>query len=876
MKSLISLSLQFLILTSALTFSTNLYSQSEFPFKIQKIESLDEIIDLNSNPKSSNSNPFYITEENISPENFQPNLNLESINKVKWSIYNAPGNLNSKTITPTNGELFRVVKWVELPKTWKSPHFSIRLGVISDKDKVYWNGTLIGSTGDFQSNDPQAYDKIRVYKIPTNLLIPGKLNSLFLEIKPFFDGDSGINQDRLEIGPSEMIEGTFLRDEYVKILLLMVYLTVGLYFLFLFIRRRKEFENLFFALFTFCLVIYQFFRNQIKYDLNLSFHVMKTIEYLVLMAMVPMMLHFLRIYFNKSYNWFYKIADSIIALSFIAILVSQDVKLYNLININVVQPVWIVYIIGLFYILISKSIKKDLDAILMLIGFIALIAAAILDILSTRNMIVFPRMSGYAFMTLILSIATILANRFVRLNSQVEELNANLEQKVVQRTEELNHTLGEVQKLKVQQDGDYFLTSLLLNPLVTNSAKSENVDVKFFTKQKKTFEFKNKIHEIGGDISISSNIELKGKKFTVFINGDAMGKSIQGAGGALVLGVVFNAVLARSNAESNKNKHPESWIKETFIDLQRIFESFNGSMLVSIVLGLIEENSGFMYYINAEHPWTVLHRDGKSSFLENELALRKLGFPENDSLFYVKTFQLRNGDILFSGSDGRDDLLLGHDSEGRRIINEDEAVFLKIVEESDANMSKIVEKIEAFGEYTDDVTLVRIEYINDNEDSIDTFNHETKPLFEKGKDLVRQGKLEDSIPYLEDSILKEAGSLDATTSLLGQTFFKLKNWNKALTYLLESLESKPSHTELLFYASYSAKMVHNYKLSAECGERCYLRDPNNIKNLINLADIYKKLDQPSKSLHLIEKVLIIEPNNRNALKLKELLSQRVN
>jgi tetratricopeptide (TPR) repeat protein len=71
-------------------------------------------------------------------------------------------------------------------------------------------------------------------------------------------------------------------------------------------------------------------------------------------------------------------------------------------------------------------------------------------------------------------------------------------------------------------------------------------------------------------------------------------------------------------------------------------------------------------------------------------------------------------------------------------------------------------------------------------------------------------------------------------------------------------------------------MVHNYKLSAECGERCYLRDPNNIKNLINLADIYKKLDQPSKSLHLIEKVLIIEPNNRNALKLKELLSQRVN
>jgi hypothetical protein len=875
MKSLISPSLQIFFFTFTLSFSSNLYSQSDIPFKIQKIESLDEIIDINSNPSTSN-NPFYITEEFISPENFQTNFNWDKINKVKWAIYDAPGNLNSKTITPNNGGLFRVVKWIELPETWKSPHISIRLGVISDKDKVYWNGKLIGETGDFKSNNAQAYDKIRIYKIPTNQLISGKLNSLFIEIKPFFDGDSGINQDRLEIGPSEMIEGSFLRDEYIKILLLMIYLTVGSYFFFLFIRRRKDSENLFFALFTFCLVVYQFFRNQIKYDLNLSFHIMKTIEYLVLMAMIPMMLHFLRTYFNKSYNWFYKIADTIIGLSFIAILVSQDVKFYNILNINVVQPVWIVYIIGLFYILISKSIKKDLDAILMLIGFIALITAAILDVLSTRNIIVFPRMSGYAFMTLILSIATILANRFVRLNSEVEELNSNLEQKVAQRTEELNHTLDEVQKLKVQQDGDYFLTSLLLNPLVTNSASSKNIDIKFFTKQKKTFEFKGKIHEIGGDISISSNIELKGKKFMVFINGDAMGKSIQGAGGALVLGVVFNAVLARSNAESNKNKHPESWIKETFIDLQRIFESFNGSMLVSIVLGLIEENSGFMYYINAEHPWTVLYRDGKSSFLENELVLRKLGFPENDSLFYVKTFQLRNGDILFSGSDGRDDLLLGHDAEGRRIINEDEVVFLRIVEESQANLEKVVERIESFGDYTDDVTLVRIEYLNDDENSTESLFHESKPLFEKGKDLVRQGKLEDSIPYLEDSISQESGSLDTTTSLLGQTFFKLKNWNKALTYLLESLESKPSHTELLFYASYSAKMVHNYKLSAECGERCYLRDPTNVKNLINLADVYKKLEQPSKSLHLIEKVLVIEPSNRNAIKLKEILSQRIN
>lgn len=858
--------LSFLILTS----QNPIYSQEQF--QIQAIESLDEVVNLDSISVNGAKNLYYRTENEINPEIFKQADDWSTFGKMEWKPYIVPGNINSETITPSSGKFFRVSKWIQLPEEWKSPHISIRLGIISDKDRVYWNGTFIGSTGDFSNSSPESYDKIRIYKIPTNLLVPGKVNNLFIEIKPFFDNDSGINQDKIEIGPSEKLERSFLRDEYIKIMLLMVYATVGFYFLFLFIRRRKESENLFFALFTFSLVVYQFLRNQIKYDLDINFHTMKTLEYLVLMFMIPFMTHFLRKYFDKSYNIFLKFADLIMACCFLAILINQDIKFYNKLNIYIVQPTWIIYIANVFTILIYHSYKKDLDAILMFGGFIFLITAAVLDVLSTRNIIVIPRMSGYAFITLILSIATILANRFVRLNSQVEELNENLEQKVIKRTEQLNQTLEEVQNLKIQQDGDYFLTSLLLNPLSTNSNESEFVDVQFFTKQKKTFVFKDKIHEIGGDISISSSIFLKGKKFTVLINGDAMGKSIQGAGGALVLGVVFNAVLARSNADQNKNKHPEIWIKETFIELQRIFESFNGSMLISIVLCLIDDNTGFMYYINAEHPWTVLFRDGKSSFLENELVLRKLGFPENDDLFYVKTFQLQNDDILLIGSDGRDDLQVGLDSEGRRIINENEELFLDLVEESQADLNTLVQKIESRGEYTDDITLVRVHYSNPNELVKNDLDTDSKDKLEKGKELIRLGKLEQSIQILEQLVAKNFPQKDTLLSLLGQTHFKLKNWNLALTHLLEALETKPSNSDLLFYASYSAKMIHNYKLASECGERCFLRDPLNIKNLINLADVYKKLEQGNRAKYLVNKVLKKEPNNRNALRLLEILN----
>ena len=139
-----------------------------------------------------------------------------------------------------------------------------------------------------------------------------------------------------------------------------------------------------------------------------------------------------------------------------------------------------------------------------------------------------------------------LAKSFNQMTSQIQDFTQNLELKVAQRTEELNKTLQEVQALKIAQDGDYYLTSILLSPLQPNNNSSSKVKTDFFIEQKKKFSFRKWNSQIGGDICITDTILLNGKEYTVFINGDAMGKSIQGAGGALVLGVVFNAGLIRS------------------------------------------------------------------------------------------------------------------------------------------------------------------------------------------------------------------------------------------------------------------------------------------------------------------------------------------
>jgi hypothetical protein len=293
----------------------------------------------------------------------------------------------------------------------------------------------------------------------------------------------------------------------------------------------------------------------------------------------------------------------------------------------------------------------------------------------------------------------------------IKDYQANLEQKIAERTRELQESLGHVRALKGQQDGDYFLTSLLLRPLNGNYANNRQIKVEIFVKQKKSFEFKTKMNEIGGDICLAHSIRLRGRDYTLFLNGDAMGKSMQGAGGSLVLGAVMQSIVERTKLSPKEQVlYPERWLKAVFLELQKTFESFDGSMLISVVLGLADEKNGFIYFINAEHPWSAILRDGKAFFIEDRLTLRKLGTLGVSMGIKVQTFELRPGDIFVTGSDGRDDLMLGTDASGARIINEDETLFLRLLEQSGGDLRRTYEACQQTGEITDDFSLVSLRY----------------------------------------------------------------------------------------------------------------------------------------------------------------------
>ncbi len=489
---------------------------------------------------------------------------------------------------------------------------------------------------------------------------------------------------------------------------------------------------------------------------------------------------------------------------------------------------------------------------------------------------------------------------------QLRDYANNLEEKVKERTAELNSTLEEVRKLKIQQDGDYFLTSLLMKPLNFNANKSERVRSNFLVLQKKQFEFRNKSADLGGDICVTGNLRLgtreSYRRYLVAMNGDAMGKSMQGAGGALVMGVVMNSILARSASHDRiLDLTPEAWLTEVYEEINGVFKAFNGSMVISCVVDVIDEETGEMFYFNAEHPFQILYRNGKASFIEEDLQLRKLGL-ESEIPFEVKRFRLEPGDAIIAGSDGRDDIDLTPD-EPVRTINEDEFLVLSLVDQARGDLDKLAELIKSKGELTDDLSLLKIEFMpsSQRKETEDAFHDEdvVKPvvliddhdeydldhselpagvsseyseLLEEGRRLVRAGKSPEALAKLEKAYEMRQDD-PALNKILAVLTFREKDYEKAVEILENYLSHDPNIEDFWLYLSIAHKRMGNLDRSLESAEKVFEINSQRVPNLLQLADLHFRMGHAGRAKIFLEQVFQIDPNNSQGKTLEEKIAR---
>ncbi len=327
----------------------------------------------------------------------------------------------------------------------------VRLGVITNTDEVYFNGVLIGRSGSIENLKDAAYDKKRVYEIPTPLIHPGSDNVLAIRVKGIFPYANGPSAGTFVIGGYSNLLSTTLISNFLQMFFVVVYIVVAGYFFLFFIRRRKDKENLYFALFSLAMGIYFALRTQSKYLLDADFFLFKKIEYLMLASVVPLFLEFLIRFFKKKHMLFHYIFFGLSIVNFIFFLITGSYTLWDSYNQFVQLPIWGLGVILSFVILV-QNFRKELDARLILYATIILVLTLINDVLLNMSLYQFPRLTSYGFLFFIIAIGGVLSNNFVRLHKKVELLNTDLENLVLQRTEALNSTVENLETAKKETD----------------------------------------------------------------------------------------------------------------------------------------------------------------------------------------------------------------------------------------------------------------------------------------------------------------------------------------------------------------------------------------------------------------------------------------
>ncbi len=422
---------------------------------------------------------------------------------------------------------------------------------------------------------------------------------------------------------------------------------------------------------------------------------------------------------------------------------------------------------------------------------------------------------------------------------EINTIRNYLTELVDEKTRTLSEAYNELKALKSRQDGDYYLTSNLIESLTELRPESETVVLDSLLKQYKTFEFMGNTKEIGGDMNAGYALRLQGEKYTLVINADAMGKSLQGAGGVLVLGSAIRSLIERTHiTEGLRNLSPERWLKNSFLELHRLFSSFNGSMMASMICLLVHDKSGYTVMINAEHPKGIRLRGQNAEFISNHEGLRKLGNNAVKGRLWVDTFVLHAGDVVILGSDGRDDLVVAYDAENQPVMNEDERRILDIVQAAEGDLPRIYLGIRGTGEIVDDISLLRLEYNS----------RAVKPDTETLRRLWRE-HASTSDPVQKLDALRKILQVDADSMAAWRSLLRVHLRNENLVdaaFIAECMvRIRPERDFLMYSAALLYFRLGNSEKALNFADRLTLRNWHVERYLVLLGKIHEtRQDEP--------------------------------
>ncbi|TGK03921.1 adenylate/guanylate cyclase domain-containing protein [Leptospira semungkisensis] len=205
-----------------------------------------------------------------------------------------------------------------------------------------------------------------------------------------------------------------------------IYIFFGLYHLLIFTKRRADKYNLFFGVFSISMAIYSLSRSSIIFDFIQDTTLITRMEYGSVALLAPLFLLFLHDYFYGSTlpKWpILLIASFSFVIFFFSLLAPFR---YLITSLRAWQISIIPSLIYMLYFMGKAVYLKKKDASVMAISLFIIVFIAGYDLLDSMFFQLGFRFMQFAYLLFVISLTTILANRFIDLYRQSEELNIEL------------------------------------------------------------------------------------------------------------------------------------------------------------------------------------------------------------------------------------------------------------------------------------------------------------------------------------------------------------------------------------------------------------------------------------------------------------------
>jgi signal transduction histidine kinase len=315
----------------------------------------------------------------------------------------------------------------------------LTLGMIDSSYEVYAGGLLLGGVGGLPPRPRMEYDRIRTYFIPPAAV--GRGGDLVLALRVWKSDIKDTNlggayHGAFLLGQVDDLARREVRVEIPALVLAILFFVVGAYHVQLYERRPELREYLWFGMVAALSCAYTLLRSQWKYGLSSSFMLLKELEYLFLYLVPATMIQFLWLLVGRPITRPLRVVQAVSVAMAVLVAVEPGLRLNLLL-----LPWWSYSMIALGVyacaMVLGEAWRGHPDARTITFGLVMVLAAIGNDIAVDRAWIGGPRLIPYGFAAFVLSMALSLGNRFTRVYREVQNMGAVLEQRVDERTRQL-------------------------------------------------------------------------------------------------------------------------------------------------------------------------------------------------------------------------------------------------------------------------------------------------------------------------------------------------------------------------------------------------------------------------------------------------------